>query len=79
MNVRKVSPLLYGVGGLIAGLAIAFVPGAGEHTGGRFQMKTWTTPPGPSGFPEHGVYRLDTETGDVWQLPNNSDKFQKIN
>ena len=85
--MRQPSVALIGVAaGVLGGCGLAVLCGAasGDRPAGegRFQLHVWTTPPfaGPSWNyePNHGAYRVDTQTGDVWRV-DSSGNAAKIN
>jgi hypothetical protein len=70
--------------GLTVGLLVAAnapAPPALISTVGRYQLRTWSHAgvPGNGGqneTGEHGAYRLDTQTGDVWEIRQDGGMMQ---
>ena len=70
--------------GTACGLALVVALGAQTPTGavGRFQLQAWAHPgfqPGNGQTPEpghHGAYRLDTQSGEVWEIHDDGSMMQ---
>jgi hypothetical protein len=59
--------------GLLCGVALMVMIGADAGDAGRFQLHVWSYR-GDQGASaaDHGAYRIDTQTGEVWSITSSN-------
>ncbi|WP_428939120.1 hypothetical protein [Fontivita pretiosa] len=61
--------------GAVCGLLLAMLVGAAANGGGqpgRYQLHVWSTRGSEAGPADHGAYRIDSATGEVWAISANN-------